>query len=138
MERVRQSIDLARNALLTLEEILTLDVSSDIIRDAAIQRFEYTFEAVWKAGKRFLLEVEGVDAASPKGTVRSFRELGLMTDAQASAALVMVNDRNLTVHTYNESVAMDIFSRVAEHTRLLRLWVDAMAQREIEAGGQGG
>ncbi len=87
MERVRQSIDIARNALLTLEEILTLDVSSDIIRDAAIQRFEYTFEAVWKAGKRFLLEIEGVDAG---------------------------------------------------HARLLRLWVDAMAQRMLETDGHGG
>lgn len=135
MERVRQRIDVAQNALRTLEEILTLDTSSPIIRDAAIQRFEYTFEAVWKAGKRFLLEIEGIDAASPKGTVRSFRELGLMTDAQASEALVMVNDRNLTVHTYNEPVAVDIFSRIAGHTRLLRLWVDAMAQREIWEGG---
>ncbi len=54
-----------------------------------------------------------------------------MTDEEAIAALTMVNDRNLTVHTYNESLAVDIFSRLAGHTRLLRLWVDAMANREV-------
>lgn len=131
MERLRQSIDVAQSALRTFEEILTLDTSSAIVRDAAIQRFEYSFEAVWKAGKRFLLEFEGIDVASPKATIRAFREIGLMTDEEAIAGLIMVNDRNLTSHTYNEPLAVEIFGRMSGHARMLRLWVDAMAHREV-------
>jgi len=36
------------NALKTLEDILK-EKKSGIVRDATIQRFEYTFEAMWKA-----------------------------------------------------------------------------------------
>jgi len=42
----------AQNALATLEEILD-EPFSDIVRDATIQRFEYTFEAL----KRELLQI---------------------------------------------------------------------------------
>ena len=56
MERVRQKVYSARKALKTLQELLDKDSLSIVERDAAIQRFEYTFEAVWKAGKLFLRE----------------------------------------------------------------------------------
>jgi len=45
--------------------------ASDIVRDAAIQRFEYTFEAVWQAMQLFLREEEGFEIGSPKGAIRT-------------------------------------------------------------------
>jgi hypothetical protein len=38
---------------------------------AAIQRFEFTSEAVWKAAKTFLAVRQGIDIGSSKGGVNS-------------------------------------------------------------------
>ena len=62
MERLRQRLDIARQALASLKALLPLDVTP-VVRDAAIQRFEYTFEAVWKAAQRYLISVLGFHGA---------------------------------------------------------------------------
>ena len=129
MERLKQRLASARRALATLRELVGLDAVSPRDRDAAIQRFEYTFEAVWKAVQLHLKEREGLDAASPKSCVRASRELGLLSDAQAEAALRMTDDRNLTSHTYNEGLAKAIYSRLATHADLLGAWLDAIEPR---------
>ena len=57
MERLKQRLATARQALDTLEELRTVPFSK-IVRDAAIQRLEYTFEAVWKAADVVLVMTE--------------------------------------------------------------------------------
>ena len=42
---------------------------SDLIRDATIQRFEFTFEVIWKALKLYL-EHQGHDCGGPRPTSR--------------------------------------------------------------------
>lgn len=83
MERLKERLVLARNALGTLEELLVIKHPSKVERDAAIQRFEYTFEAVFKAASRYLMVIEGVSVGSPKGIVRSSREVGLLAHDEA-------------------------------------------------------
>ena len=70
MERLILRLALARKALATLVEVL-VDKPSAIQRDAAIQRFEYSFEALWKAAQLYLRIQEGVEAASPKAVIRA-------------------------------------------------------------------
>lgn len=126
MERVRQKVNTARRALKTLQELLDKDSPSIVERDAAIQRFEYTFEAVWKAGKLFLREVEGLEIGSPKGVIRSFLQVGLLTEEQTALGLSMVDDRNLTSHTYNESLADQIYSQLNTYSDLMAKCVLSM------------
>jgi hypothetical protein len=64
-------VEIARKALSTLRELTDKPDLSLVERDAAIQRFEYTFEATWKTAQLFLAEVEGVTANSPKSVVRA-------------------------------------------------------------------
>jgi hypothetical protein len=40
-----------------------------------------------------------------------------------------VNDRNLTVHTYKEEFAVQLYSRLAGHATLLRLWLEEIQER---------
>ncbi|MHC4292337.1 MAG: nucleotidyltransferase substrate binding protein [Planctomycetota bacterium] len=54
VERLKNRLKTAQKALGTLNELLTDEKPSIIVRDAAIQRFEYSFEALWKTGSRFL------------------------------------------------------------------------------------
>ncbi len=119
MGRVLERIQVAEKALATLRELAFLQDPSPIERDAAIQRFEYTFEAFWKALQVYLREVEGLEGAGPKGVIRLAREAGLLGEEEARLALGMVDDRNLTVHTYNEALARVIFSRLPDYARLM-------------------
>lgn len=125
MGLVRERLETALRALATLEE-LSGHVEQPVPRDAAIQRFEHTFEAAWKAAQTFLRTVEGVEAASPKRVIRECFALGLLDDGQARSALAMADDRNLTAHTYHEEVAVAIAGRLKDYATLLRSWLLAM------------
>ncbi len=126
MERLKQKLDIAERALKTLQELLVLHNLTTVERDAAIQRFEYTFEAVWKAGKIFLREIEGLEIGSPKGVIRSLLQVGLFTEEQTALALAMVDDRNLTSHTYNEGLAGQICEQLDSYAELMADWLSDM------------
>lgn len=129
MARLSERIDLATRALDQFELLAHRDSLSDLERDAAIQRFEYSFEAVWKAAQLFLREIEGLEVGSPKAAARSSFQAQLLDERQTRQALAMVDDRNLTVHTYNEPLAREIATRLPQHASLLRTWLDAIASR---------
>jgi nucleotidyltransferase substrate binding protein (TIGR01987 family) len=125
MDRVNQRVQVAWKAFQTLEEILR-EPASRIVRDAAIQRFEYTYEAAWKAAASYLLAVHGIATAGAKTTVRAAFQTGMLTEEQSRAALLAVEDRNLSTHTYNEAVAEAIFQRLPAHAALIRAWLERM------------
>jgi nucleotidyltransferase substrate binding protein (TIGR01987 family) len=132
VERLKERLVIARRALATFQELLGLEHPSLVERDAAIQRFEYSFEACWKAAQRYLLIVEGVQTGSPKGCVRACREVGLLSDEEAVLGLEMVDDRNLTVHTYDEALAERIYRNLPRYAELLAHWIDRIHQRTTE------
>lgn len=74
MERLELKYKDALKSLETLEDILKKPFSI-IVRDATIQRFEYTFEALWKFLKEYLKEKEGIICNSPKGCFRRKQNL---------------------------------------------------------------
>ena len=126
MERLKQRLQTAQKALGTLNELLTDERPTIVVRDAAIQRFEYTFEALWKTGSRFLRLYEGIETGSPKGTIRGFFQTGYFTDDQTHRGLEMVDDRNLTSHTYNEALSEQIFKKLPEYAALMDIWLNSM------------
>ncbi|WP_315863414.1 MULTISPECIES: HI0074 family nucleotidyltransferase substrate-binding subunit [unclassified Thermosynechococcus] len=132
MDRLRERLVVAQRALATLQELPLGKRTDTIIRDAAIQRFEYTLEAIWKAAQLYLREREGLDIASPKGVIRACLAVGLLTPEEGRLALKMVDDRNLTVYTYNETLADAIFSRLAQHAMLMDRWLAALAAGGLE------
>lgn len=64
MEKLEMIAHDAKRALMTLEEVLK-EPFSPIVRDASIQRFEYTFEISWKLIREYLKEKEGIVCNSP-------------------------------------------------------------------------
>ncbi|WP_035119617.1 HI0074 family nucleotidyltransferase substrate-binding subunit [Cohnella panacarvi] len=126
MGRSAERIELARRALSSFEEVMRIENPSLIERDAAIQRFEFTFEAVWKAAKEVLYEREGIDSGSPKSVIRSCRETGILDTEQTAAALQMADDRNLSVHTYNEKLAAEIYSRLHAYQAVYSAWLSGL------------
>ena len=75
----------------------------------------------------YLREEEGLEVGSPKGAIRTALQVGLLNDGQTRLALQMADDRNLTVHTYNnEAVAEAIFSHIPGYTQLMEDWLREM------------
>lgn len=130
MDGVRERLALAQKALETLKKLpLSRSDVDDMVRDAAIQRFEYTFEAMWKATQLFLREVEGLEFNSPKAVIRGAFRVALLDEAQTRLALQMADDRNLTARTYNGALAQAIFSRLSSYAELMDHWLRAMTQK---------
>jgi len=118
MEKLTALVADAKRALSTLREILD-EQFSVIVRDAAIQRFEYTFEVVWKLTREHIKVHEGVVSNSPKTCFRNAFKAGLLDEKETVLAMEMTDDRNRTVHTYHEEVATAIFARIPEYSALM-------------------
>lgn len=128
MDRLEERLQVAGKALATFNKLPLTDADDDVVRDAAIQRFEYTFEATWKAAQLFIREREGLEEGSPKAVLRACLRVGLLTEDQVRLALEMTDDRNLAVHTYNEALARKIFSRLPDYAALLHIWLNGMTK----------
>lgn len=119
MEKLTLATQSAQRALLTLEEILQLPLNT-IVRDASIQRFEYTFEAVWKLLKVYLESQEGIVCTSPKSCFRHALRAGLLSLERTETCLTMTDDRNLTSHTYIEAIAQTIYEKLPIYYQVMR------------------
>lgn len=105
-----------RSALGRLEEVLAAP-KTDVTRDAAIQRFEFTFELFWKALK---VEAEdaGLRAFSPRDAIRAAFQLGLLADNPLP--LTMLEDRNRTSHLYRAAMADEVYEKLPSYLSLMR------------------
>jgi nucleotidyltransferase substrate binding protein (TIGR01987 family) len=117
-----------RDALASLRRGLTrwqaTDGQDEELRDACIQRFEYTFELSWKMLQRRLEldlpDARSVDAMSFRELMRSGGERGLVRDVDAW--MVFRDKRNTTSHTYNAAKAADVAAVIpgfADHAQEL-------------------
>jgi len=129
MERLTQRIEIAKKALISLKELVDDLSNSTVQRDATIQRFEYSFEAVWKAAKQYLSDIEGLELGSPKSVIRGCFQTNTLTQAQTQLALTMTDDRNLTSHTYNESLAEEIYAKIPNYQKLMSEWLNALEMK---------
>ncbi|GAB6063268.1 HI0074 family nucleotidyltransferase substrate-binding subunit [Deferrisoma palaeochoriense] len=127
-------LDIVEQALATLEEALALPLTP-IVRDAAIQRFEYTFELGWKLFRK-VARVEGIEAASPRQAIRAAHQLGLI-DA-ADVWLELLHDRNRTSHTYISRTAEQVYESAAQLPGLLRSAIDRVRRNYFGGGGTEG
>jgi len=111
MEKIKALTRDTKRALDTFKEILN-EPFSIIVRDAAIQRFEYSFEAIWKLLKEYLNKKEGIICNSPKSCFREAFNVQILDEDETIKALEMTDERNLTSHAYIEKVAQKIFEKL--------------------------
>ncbi|MBO9325210.1 MAG: nucleotidyltransferase substrate binding protein [Roseiflexus sp.] len=110
-ERFIERQNQVREAAARLAEAAT-QPETDIARDATIKRFEFTFKVVWKT-LRLFLEHHGHKCNIPSSTIKKAFVAGLIaTLEEADVWLRMLEDRNLTSHTYNEALARRIHNAI--------------------------
>lgn len=113
MSKLEIKLNNFKNALQRLKESvieIKRDNSSDVVRDGVIQRFEFTYELAWKATKEYMEEMGIVDKNSPKAVIKEAFAQKLIQNEQNW--LLMLNDRNLTSHVYEEEMAQQIAERI--------------------------
>ncbi|MFB0534221.1 MAG: HI0074 family nucleotidyltransferase substrate-binding subunit [Anaerolineae bacterium] len=133
MEKLKERLRSCQRALATLDEAVNMPFSV-IVRDASIQRFEYSFESLWKLLKAYLAQHEGILCNSPKRCFREALQVGLLSVEETETCLVMTDDRNLTSHTYIEAVAEAIYRKLPSHLTVMRtLLANIQARTEFPA-----
>lgn len=103
-----------KSTLKSLDEFLAEPIKNDRDKAGIIQAFEFTFEQCWKALQQEAYE-QGVQVGSPKSAFRFAMEVGLIDPKEEKVWLEMLEDRNLTSHTYKKELADQVISRVQEN-----------------------
>jgi nucleotidyltransferase substrate binding protein (TIGR01987 family) len=124
--RYRADRALLQKALQSLQNALA-SPSNDISRDASIQRFEYVFELSWKT-MQAACALQGITANSPKESIRGAFELGWISDPDAWFRALEA--RNATSHTYDESLAQQVFAVAQQFSPLVQRFLAMLAQKE--------
>lgn len=96
-------------------------------RDAAIQRFEYTFELSWKLLRRYLATESAVDTFNLKDAFRQAGRQGIIANVEAWFAYL--KGRNLTSHTYNEKTAEETYRLAAAFLPDAQALLDELRKR---------
>ena len=84
----------------------------EFIQDSVIQRFEFTFELLWKTLKE-VLNILWINVSSPReAIIQSFKQW-FIDDLQLF--LTFKDLRNLTSHTYEEDLAKDVYDFIVKN-----------------------
>lgn len=81
--------------------------SYKLLRDATIQRFEFCVELSWKVSLKSL----GATATSAKPALREMLRSAYITDI--NLWFDFIEARNKSSHTYDENIAVEVFSHIA-------------------------
>lgn len=99
-----------KKAFALLEQTIMIEAPSDAERAGLIQFFEMSFELAWKVLKDYLEEEGFNNVASPRQAVKQAFQAGLISDGHIWMEALM--DRNLTVHTYEEKIAIAVEKKI--------------------------
>lgn len=90
------------------EELLS--VLDEMIKDGLIQRFEYTHELAWKVMKDYAEYQGNSSIGGLRDASREALQLKLITEGEIW--MDMIVSRNKTLHTYNEEIANEIYTKI--------------------------
>src|SRR5258708_4787975 len=107
--RLDQKIANFKKAVEALDRSVRSPVAEPRDISGIIKDFEIAYELGWKALKAFL-EGQGHETKSAKDVFAQAYQLHYLADE--AVWLEIINDRNLTVHTYDETLARQLMDRI--------------------------
>ena len=115
--RWQQRFNNYRKALVKLTQAVELlsdriereEAVDELLQEGLIQRFEYTHELAWKVMKDYA-EYQGyTDVRGSRDAIRKALEMNLIDDKRW---MDTIEDRNLTVHNYDNEIASEIYNNI--------------------------
>ncbi len=108
VEDLKTRLETLQKAYERLKDALALNPEElDIVTDATIQRFEFTFELAWKTIKKFAEFLRAGDCNSGRSCIKLAYKLGWIKNEEDWLSLL--ETRNLTSHTYNREIAQEVY-----------------------------
>ncbi len=101
----------------------------DGIENGMIKKFEVTIELCWKLIKRFLMQEDGIDAKTPKQSVKEFYISGYMDEEGYLKLIDMIDDRNKLSHLYDETAFRKILTKFPGYLESLERVSDIISER---------
>lgn len=134
MEIIKLRYQSLQKALLTLKDGLQIlkeiehsksKEEYQIIRDGLIQRFEYCIDFFWKFIKLYLEIVQGIsfETTRPKEILRVALE-DIITQEEHDILIDALTERNLTSHSYNEELAIEIQNNIPIYFSVMQNIID--------------
>jgi nucleotidyltransferase substrate binding protein (TIGR01987 family) len=109
--RWRQRFENYKMALQSLMQIADIMGGDDeVVIDAAIKRFEITFDLAWKVLQDYLFEQGYYEFKGPKKVISKSFQDSLIEDSEGWAMLH--EDRNILSHKYDYDQSRIIFQRI--------------------------
>lgn len=108
--RWKQRFQNFEKALHYLEDALKIKNPDMIQKAGLIQFFEISFELSWKVMKDYLQEQGATDLQYPKEVIKTAFETELIENGHTW--MKALTGRNLTSHTYNETLAEEVVSEI--------------------------
>lgn len=107
VEYVKNEFGEDSNELIEAEDVL-----EEVLKEGLIQRFEYTHELAWNVMKDYAEYQGNADIRGSRDATREAFKMKLVV--RAEIWMDMIQSRNQTSHTYNESTANEIFSKIID------------------------
>ena len=104
--RYKQRFENFEKSFVLLKNALDIETPSIVEKAGVIQFFETTFELSWKLMKDYL-EYVGYDINSPREAIKKSFSIELINEGDMWLQALI--DRNLTVHTYDEATANEVY-----------------------------
>lgn len=119
MDKFTEKLNKLKDATSRLNEAVSEHTAtgSDVVRDGAIQRFEFCTELAWKTIREKLLDEGITDINSPKSVLRKAYANNIIKDEEKWINLI--SDRNSTSHIYDEVTAVQIYENIEKSYLIL-------------------
>jgi len=116
MEKFRRGLESLEKSLRKFEEAVTNPLFEETFSlefqiEILTKRFEYTYEALWKAVKEFL-RLRGIEGYSPRACFEALYKEGLISEEVAETLFEAILIRNSLVHIYDEEAAFNYFEKL--------------------------
>ncbi|MFA8343572.1 MAG: nucleotidyltransferase substrate binding protein [Rhodothermaceae bacterium] len=102
---------------------------TEIERAGLIQFFKMSFELSWKVMKDYL-ESQGFIINSPRDTIKQAFQANIISNGEVW--IEALADRNLTVHTYDETTAEQILEKIKKNYYPLLKRLDEYLTAELK------
>lgn len=119
-EKFTEEVSQLKSALKRLKEALTLE-PTQINKDGTIQRFEFTFELLWKTVKTYLATA-GTVTKSPRDVFRAAADADIISDPEPY--FQFLDKRNLASHTYSQSEADAVYEAIKDFPQAVQSILD--------------
>jgi nucleotidyltransferase substrate binding protein (TIGR01987 family) len=109
--RWKQRFQNFEKALKSLIEITNQPgMYEEVIIDAALKRFDITFDLAWKVLQDYLYEQGYIEYKGPRNVIAKSYQDGLIKDGEGWA--ILHEDRNILSHKYDFEESRIIYSRI--------------------------